>query len=394
VPDATSSRATPLPQWFRAALALFAVGWGANQFAALLPVYRIEDGATDAEVTLLFGAYAVGLVPALLLVAPVSDRIGRRRVLRPVLVLSFVATTVLMVGGSNLGLLLVGRLLAGIASGAAFAPGTAWVKELTTGPAGTGARRAAIALSAGFGTGPLVSGIVAEWAPSPTVLPYLPHLVLTIGVAAIAWQATEPPLARVKGVQTEASRVRHALTRPRFLLQVVPTAPWVFGCATLAFATVPSIVDVPGPEIAVGGALVALTLGTGVLLQPFARGLTVTVTLSLGVLSGVAGFVVSAVAAAASAGWLVVPACMLFGVAYGFVLVGGLRTVEDVAAPADLGTVNAVFYSLTYIGFAAPYLGTVLLGVLNGTQAMLLLTVVLAATVPLLLSRPATRAAP
>ena len=35
-----------MPSWFRAALALFAVGWGANQFAALLPVYRDVDGAT------------------------------------------------------------------------------------------------------------------------------------------------------------------------------------------------------------------------------------------------------------------------------------------------------------------------------------------------------------
>ncbi|RYY43509.1 MAG: MFS transporter, partial [Actinomycetales bacterium] len=58
-----------MPSWFRAALALFAVGWGANQFAALLPVYREVDGATAGQVTALFGAYAVGLVPALLLVA-------------------------------------------------------------------------------------------------------------------------------------------------------------------------------------------------------------------------------------------------------------------------------------------------------------------------------------
>lgn len=383
-----------LPPWTRAALALFAVGWGANQFAALLPVYRVEDGATDAEVTALFGAYAIGLVPALLLVAPISDRIGRRRVLRPVLVLSFLATLVLMVGGSNLTLLLVGRLLAGVASGAAFAPGTAWIKELTTGPAGTGARRAAIALSAGFGTGPLVSGVVAQWAPAPTVLPYVPHLVLTVLVAAVAWRTTEPPIARMRGVSAEASRVNHSLTRPRFLLQVLPTAPWVFGCATLAFATVPAIVDVPGPEIAVGGALVALTLGTGVALQSVARRLTVTATLLTGITSGVLGFLISALAAATGAGWLVVPGCMAFGVAYGFILVGGLRTVEDVAAPADLGTVNSVFYSLTYIGFAAPYLGTLLLDVLSGAHAMLLLAVVLAATLPLVLSGSARRSAP
>ena len=372
-------------------MALFAVGWGANQFAALLPVYRVEGGASDAEVTALFGAYAIGLIPALLLVAPVSDRIGRRRVLRPVLVLSFFATLVLMTGGSNLAVLLVGRLLAGIASGAAFAPGTAWVKELSTGPSGTGARRAAIALSAGFGTGPLIAGFLAQWAPAPTLLPYVPHLVLTVVVAVMAWQTVEPPLARVRGVAAEMSRVKHSLTHPRFLLQIVPTAPWVFGCASVAFTTVPAIVDLPGPEIAVGGMLVALTLGTGVLVQPFARRLTITATLLIGVGSGLLGFLVSALAASSETGWLVIPGCMAFGVTYGFVLVGGLRTVEDIAAPADLGTVNAVFYSLTYIGFAAPFLGTVLLDAMSGPQAMLLLAAVLATTLPLALSGPARR---
>ena len=378
-------RPSALPDWTRAALALFVVGWGANQFAALLPVYRIEDGATEGQVTALFGAYAVGLIPALLLVAPASDRFGRRRVLRPVLVLSFVATVVLMLGAWNADLLLPGRLIAGIASGAAFAPGTAWVKELSLGPAGTGARRAAIALSAGFGAGPLGSGLLAQWAPAPTLLPYVPHLVLTVVVGALVWRTTEPPLEPWTGPSAEASRVTHALTRPRFLLQVVTTSPWVFGCATLAFTTLPSVVDVPGPRIAVGGALVAITLGTGVLVQPVARRFSITATLLIGVGCGVLGFIVSALAAASRGGWLVVPACIAFGIAYGLLLVGGLRTVEQVAAPADLGTVNAVFYSLTYVGFAAPYLGTVLIGAAGGARTMVLLAAVLAATLPLVL---------
>lgn len=362
-----------MPSWFRAALALFAVGWGANQFAALLPVYREVDGATAGQVTALFGAYAVGLVPALLLVAPVSDRIGRGRVLRPVLVLSFVATVVLMVGGHSLALLLVGRLLAGVASGAAFAPGTAWVKELSDAAPGTGARRAAIALSAGFGTGPLVTGVLAQWAPVPTVLPYVPHLVLTVAVAVLLRPAPEPDPDDVATSDPDAATLRQVLGSRRFLTQVVPTAPWVFGTATLAFATLPAVVDVPGPAYALVGALVFLTLGTGVALQPYGRRLATGVTLAVGMGAGVAGFGVGALAATTGASWLVVPACMLLGTAYGFVLVAGLRTVETITPARDLATVNAVFYSLTYVGFAAPYLATLLLSWLDGTQTMLLL---------------------
>ena len=380
-----------MPAWTRAALALFAVGWGANQFAAMLPVYVVQDGATDAQVTALFGAYAAGLIPTLLVVAPISDRLGRRRVLRPVLVLSFAATVVLVVGGDSLWLLLLGRLLAGVASGAAFAPGTAWVKELSSGPGGTGARRAAVALSAGFGTGPLVAGVVAEWLPAPTVLPYLPHLVLTVVVAVLVWRA--PEVARpATTVAAETRRVRGTLAQPAFLRRVVPTAPWVFGCASLAFTTVPAVAGVPGPEVAVGGALVALTLWTGVLVQPLGRRRGATSTVLLGVTAGVVGFVLATAAAATGAAVLTVLAALGLGAAYGLVLVGGLTTVEEVAEPADLATVTAVFYALTYLGFAAPYLGTLLLRVLDPVPAMLLLAGVLAATVPLVLSaRPRPR---
>lgn len=381
---------SPLPHvtrsWQAPALALFAVGWGANQFAALLPVYRVEDGASAAEVTLLFGAYAAGLIPTLLLVAPVSDRLGRRRVLRPVLVLSFVATVVLLVGGHSLLLLLLGRLLAGIASGAAFAPGTAWVKELSQGPAGTGARRAAVALSAGFGTGPLVTGLMAQWLPHPTLLPYVPHLVLTVLVALVAWDAPEPVRPHHDGVEQEAGRVAAALRSPAFVRRVLLTAPWVFGCATLAFATVPEVAAVPGPDVAVGGALVALTLWTGVLVQPLGRRLAPAATVLLGIAAGVTGFLVATLASVTGWGALTVLAAVGLGAAYGWILVAGLATVEEVAEPADLATVTAVFYSLTYLGFAAPYLGTLLLSWLPGTPAMLLLAALLALTAPVVLS--------
>ena len=381
-----------MPAWTRAALALFVVGFGANQFAALLPVYRVADGASAAEVNALFGAYALGLIPALLVVGPLSDRLGRRRVIRPVLVLSFVATVVLLVGGHHLGILLVGRLLAGLASGAAFAPGTAWVKELSTGPAGTGARRAAIALSAGFGTGPLVTGVIAEWVPHPTVLPYVPHLVLTVTVAVVAWNTHEPARSGPGDLEVEAGRVGRTLRGRTFLLRVVPTAPWVFGCASLAFATVPAIQAVPGPDVAVGGALVALTLWTGVLVQPLGRRWAPTVTILLGIASGCLGFLVALLAAELETGVLVPVAAMLLGAAYGWILVGGLTTVEQVAAPADLATVNAVFYSLTYIGFAAPLLGTLLLEHLSGPSTLLLLAgLVAVCAVPASLTRRSLR---
>jgi hypothetical protein len=44
----------------------------------------------------------------------------------------------------------------------------------------------------------------------------------------------------------------------------------------------------------------------------------------------------------------------LLGAGYGFVLVSGLLEVQRLVGPAELAGLTAVFYALTYLGFAAP----------------------------------------
>ena len=62
-----------LPAWGRVCLAMFAVGWGANQFSPMLLVYRDEIGLNASMRAALFGVYAAGLIPGLLLGGRASD---------------------------------------------------------------------------------------------------------------------------------------------------------------------------------------------------------------------------------------------------------------------------------------------------------------------------------
>ena len=85
------------------------------------------------------------------------------------------------------------------------------------------------------------------------------------------------------------------------------------------------------------------------------------------------------------------PAAMLLGAGYGLLLVGGLTTVEGLAHADDLGTLNAVFYSLTYLGFAAPVLNTLALRHLSPEALMLVGVGVIALSAPVVaraLGRP------
>lgn len=383
------------PAWARAALAMFGVGWGANQFSPMLRVYREQNGLSEAALTAMFGMYALGLIPALLVAGPYSDRRGRRTVVRPVVLLSSAATLVLMAGGTRPELLYAGRFLAGVASGAAFSAGSAWVKELSAqAPAGAGARRAAVFLSAGFGGGPLVSGMAGQWLPLPRITPYLPHLLIMAVVTPLAWRLPDPAAER----DPAPWRAPRAARRKRFLLGVAVWAPWVFGTATAAFATLTALAapHTHGLGIAFTGAVTALTLGTGIAVQPMtrrlaARGGTARAAV-VGLLLAALGFVVAAGAAATGRVAAVPAAAVLLGASYGMLLVTGLREVEILADEGELAAFVAIFYMLIYVGFGAPYLFTVSAGPFGYPWCLLSAGLVTLLTV--LVTRPALREEP
>ena len=344
---------------------MFTIGWGANQFVSLLVAYRRDGGLSAVDVSALVGVYAVGLVPALLVLGPLSDRLGRAPVLRAAAVVSVAATAVLL--ADSLPALYLGRLLAGLASGAAFAAGSAWVRELSAPPfapgeaPGTGARRAATALSAGFGLGPLVAGLIAQWAPHPLVVGYLPHLVLGVAVLPWLWWAPETvPRTRAAGSAWAALRIR-SVSAPRFRRLVVPTAPWVFTAATVSLAVLPGLLgrSATGYAVALSAVVAGLTLGTGVAVQPLARRLAATDArraLVAGTTAVVAGLLLAAGYAAHPVVVLLLPTALLLGAGYGCCLVGGLLETQRVAEPHELAGLTAVFYALTYLGFAMPVL--------------------------------------
>ncbi|MGW5060413.1 MFS transporter [Streptomyces sp. NPDC004096] len=348
--------------WMRVALAMFVVGWGANQFSPLLLVYRRGGVVSESAVTMAFGAYALGLIPALLLAVPVAHRYGQVRTMRVVLALSAVASLILLVGGERIWALVLGRLLAGIASGSAFGPGTAWIKELSDGDApGAGARRAAMALSAGFGGGPLVAGALAQWLSAPEVVPYLVHICLTACVAPLVWNAPGGITAAARHDEAGLRGPGAIFGHRGFRFQVAPTAPLVFGAATTSFAVLPALVPPHGPSVAASGGLAGLTLASGAAVQPLARRMSTRSRHAIrvwGLAAGIAGFLLGAVTIRLHDPMVLIPAAITLGACYGMLMVAGLSRVEALAAPNELAGAAAVFYCLSYLGFAAPYLVT------------------------------------
>ena len=356
--------ATQPRAWLPVAAALFGIGWGANQITPMLLVYRHALGLGTGTLEAVFGVYALGLIPGLLIAGPLSDARGRRAVVVPAVAMSLVASVLLTGATLSVVLLFAGRLLAGVSSGAAFGAGTAWLRETSLPPLGTAsdhtaARRAAVAMTAGFALGPLVSGIVAQWAPSPTVLPYLPHLAVMAVVWVLLRRAPETVTAgrrRVPRLSTPGLRSR------RFRTVVAPMAPWVFAAPAIAFALLPSLAGAgqAANGIALTAAIAALCALAGILVQPLARRLDLRPgrnrAAAAGLLVLAAGLVLGAVTAHAREVWLLVPSAIVLGCAYGMCLVAGLVEVQRLAGSNGTAGLTAIYYALTYLGFAAPYL--------------------------------------
>jgi MFS family permease len=360
---------------------MFAVGWGANQFSSLLVAYRDEIGMSTQTRAFLFGVYAVGLIPALLVGGAASDRWGRRAVVLPFVALSPVATVLLIVEHASVPGLAVARLLAGACSGVVFAAASAWVTDLSVDEApGAAARRAAISLSAGFGLGPLVAGLLAEVSPRPLQLPYLPHVAL--GLVALVLLLPTPGARPARAPDRPLLSIPAVTRRLPFLLLVAPAAPWVFGCVAISFAYLPG--ELGGPQdgaVAFAGVLTGLTLGTGVVVQPLARRLDDRRHLlagQIGLACAAAGTLAGILALTVDVRWLLLVSAPLLGAGYGCCLVSGLRETERIAAPDERGATVAVFWALTYIGFAAPYLLGGLAGAGLGARGALMAAAVVA----------------
>jgi hypothetical protein len=232
-------------------------------------------------------------------------------------------------------------------------PGSVWVLELSgDGASGSGARRATIALSAGFGFGPLLSGALAQYAPAPTVLPYAAHAVALIAAIAIGARA---PGGQPSGARGPLLRIGlDATNRAAFFRGIAPMAPFVFAFPAIAFATLPALLGSATPAYI--GVVAAVALASGVLAQQITRQLSPAISARLGLVLGAAGCALGAVMVALQLAPLLLVSAAILGAGYGICMTAGLRRVLACAKPETLGGLTGFYLVLTYLGFAAPWL--------------------------------------
>ena len=168
----------------------------------LYAIYQQRDGFPTIVLTVIFVAYAVGVMVSLYLAGHVSDWLGRRRVILGSLLINVLSAVLFLVWTDVTGLI-VARFVCGLGVGILTATATAHLSELGTAAGRSGGRSSLVSTFANLGgisLGPLVGGVVATWAARPLVTPYA---IFAIGAAPPAGRAVVVPSGPEPGQRRE-----------------------------------------------------------------------------------------------------------------------------------------------------------------------------------------------
>lgn len=339
---------------------LLATGWVANHFVAVMPLISEREHLGAATLDAIFGIYALGLLPGLLIGGRASDALGRRSVALTGSTIAL-AGTVAMLFSQQPEVLLAGRLIVGLGVGLTVSSGTAWASDLR-GPAG--AATGGAVLMAGFAIGPFGGGLVGGAGRIGIQLSF--GIAAAVVVAAmVAAAVTAQGVNDFAPAPTPASTQDSGPSTPArqgtgwALSWAMPLAPWVFASATLGFIAIPGRIHTGLAAPVAAGTATLIVNGVSGLIQVLAR------IRRWGPHTGTAGAVLAALGYAVTA--LAPPTIPLglglllfvvLGCASGLCLREGLVDLEAAAPQRLRGSLTGVFYVVTYIGFGLPLVMT------------------------------------
>ena len=333
---------------------LFTVALGTNVPTPLLLVYRDTLDLSESDLTAIFGCYAIGLIAALTVAGAASDRFGRRKLVLPFAVLSGLVSLLFVPAADSVGLLYLARLLQGVVSGVVFSVSNAWLQDLA-GPERqrSAATRGAVSTSLGFAVAPVMSGVLAQYGPAPTTLPYLVHVAVLAAGLLVLVRVPETVHERREGPLLQLALPPEA--RRPFWTVLAPTAVGVYAFPSVAATLLPLLVDDDGLGVAYAGVIAGVALASSALAARLAQALG-PLAAPIGAAGGSAGFAVGVVAVLAQAGPLLVPAAVLLGGGAGLCLTAGLTLTARLAPAHTRGAMNSAFYAFAYVGFGTPLL--------------------------------------
>ena len=321
----------------------------------LYALYQQRDGFPAFLVTVVFAAYAVGVMLSLYLAGHVSDWLGRRRVLVAGLLAEALSAAVFLLWPEVPGLI-VARLVSGAGIGAITATATAHLSELRT-QARPGLA-ATVVNAGGLALGPLAGGLFARFAGEPLHTPFTVFLVVLLLEAAAVSLVPETVERREERPAYRPQRLSlPSAARPEFTGAAIGAFA-AFALSGLFMALAPTLLahELHEPSRLLAGLAPFTMLGTAALAQIGLARLATRTQLRAGYALMGTGLVALAASAFAGSLPLFFGASVLAGAGFGLGFRAAVGTVAALADDLTRGEVLAALFLAAYAGLVLPVL--------------------------------------
>jgi hypothetical protein len=354
-----------------AAMGLIAIGFaGSTMITPLYALYQANFGFSAVVLTIVYAAYVIGNITALLFLGRLSDRIGRRPIAFAAIALCL-AAAVIFLTAQGAASLFAGRVVSGLAVGLASGTGTAWLVDLAPHDRARATLLATQANMAGIGLGPLITGQLATFAPRPLALPFLVYGAATAAVGALVARSRET---------IATGPIEPALFRPQFALpqdtRAAFVAPAVTSFAIFAFvgfyaALLPSILHqamhLASP--AIGGAILAQLFAVAAATMLATRRVFSRTAMLSALVSIAPALALMVLAQAQQSLALLILATTCGGVALALGYRGSLEIVNMIAPAGRRAGLVSVYLVICFIGNSIPVIGVAIVTARAGPVA-------------------------
>ncbi len=355
-PSSTRLRLTAGAALWGAGAAFFTLYLAAGALMPLLVVYQERWAMSAALLTLLFAVFAGGFLAALLTLGSLSDHVGRRPVLMAALGVQCASNVVFLVA-PDLRWVIVGRILGGLATGAATTAFTAAMVELAPPHRkALGAMLGSVGLTAGLAVGSLLAGLTIQHSTDANAVIFVVLAFATIaGIVAIAL-SPETVAAGPGALRSLLPQVAIPPEARSEFLAAVPVIAAVWMLSGLTGGLAPSMVRsvflldsalMNGFSGFVSPAAAAVT-GVVVARVDARRAMIVGIVACIAGAVGIAGGAVTGNLTAMIVGQAV------SGAAFGAAFTASLRLIVPLAQAHRRAAVASAVYLVSYLAFGVP----------------------------------------
>lgn len=372
-----------------AVYAFMIVMMGTTLPTPLYPLYSNVFQLSPLMITVIYAVYAVGVIGGLLVFGQLSDRIGRRYVLIPGIILSIISAIVFLFA-SNVGLLLLGRVVSGLSAGLFTSTATTTIVNLAPDDKKNQASTIASSVNMlGLGFGPLLCGVLAQYLPYALHLVFIVDIVLLIPAFIGIWLMPEP----IKDKQSFRIKVQKLSVpsniRGTFIYAVIPV---FVGFSMLGLFTAISpnflgdILDIHNRAII--GLTVFLVFCASTVGQLLFKQKSDYNVLMLGSATLIVGVILVGISLLLSSYVLLLIGAIVSGLGQAFSFRAGLSTINSVSPQYKQAEITSTFFTIAYIAISIPVVGVGLLQLglsIQGAGIVFSIIVVLLAIISLVL---------